>query len=409
MWLNSMHRCAGVHGAMSNLTGAQHKTSEQHIELGKSRVKKDNEDLMKLLTWFQIHDPFDINVGTLRSISSGITASEEGDINCDDAENVGKEIQKQNDNITVEDASIKRKARVKTLQSLQPGVKIDKKTVHIDPTILFTRLTAILQGEEDIAEQFRYELTPEPTSLFKEGMMRKVQKSNLRNYILDMVPSCECTDAEVCVVDGGALLHKVSWQSNSKYNEVANQYVSYVKTRYKKYAKVCVVFDGYTDEYSIKSQEHLRRTGLMSANINITSNMVVTTTREVFLKNQHNKEQFISLLSSHLEASGYEIVKSDGDADVLIVEKALENAVHSNVVVAADDTDILVLLVYHFNVELHNMYFSTEKKEQRKSKTLKWWSISSICERFPDKDTVLFGHAWSGCDTTSGTHNKGNR
>ena len=81
MWLNSMHRCAGVHNAMSNLTGAQHKTSEQHIELGKGRVKKDNEDLMKLLTWFQIHDPFDINLGTLRSISSGITASEEDGIN----------------------------------------------------------------------------------------------------------------------------------------------------------------------------------------------------------------------------------------------------------------------------------------------------------------------------------------
>ena len=46
----------------------------------------------------------------MRSISSGITGSEEGDINCDDAENVGREIQKQNDNITVADASIKRKA-----------------------------------------------------------------------------------------------------------------------------------------------------------------------------------------------------------------------------------------------------------------------------------------------------------
>ena len=39
-----------------------------------------------------------------------------------DAENVGRELQKQIDNITVEDASIKRKS---ILQSLQPEVNIE--------------------------------------------------------------------------------------------------------------------------------------------------------------------------------------------------------------------------------------------------------------------------------------------
>ena len=33
LWTNSMHRCASVHNAMSNLTGMQQKSSEQHVEL----------------------------------------------------------------------------------------------------------------------------------------------------------------------------------------------------------------------------------------------------------------------------------------------------------------------------------------------------------------------------------------
>ena len=75
------------------------------------------------------------------------------------------------DNICIEDAIIRSKDHVKTLESLCPGITKEKKAVHIDPVILFTRLTAILQQEECIAGHFCSELAPEPTSLFKDGMM----------------------------------------------------------------------------------------------------------------------------------------------------------------------------------------------------------------------------------------------
>ena len=52
-------------------------------------------------------------------------------------------------------------------------MKIGEKTINIDPLILFTRLTAIVHRERDPIEQFSYELTPEPSSLFKDGLMRK--------------------------------------------------------------------------------------------------------------------------------------------------------------------------------------------------------------------------------------------
>ena len=43
-WIHSMHACADVHNCMTELTNLQHKTSEQHTELGKNRIKRDNAD-----------------------------------------------------------------------------------------------------------------------------------------------------------------------------------------------------------------------------------------------------------------------------------------------------------------------------------------------------------------------------
>ena len=72
---------------------------------------------------------------------------------------------------SMEDASIKRKERVQTFEDLLPKTKIGNNTVTINPTILFSRLTALANFQSNVSENFCYELTPEPTSLFKQGMM----------------------------------------------------------------------------------------------------------------------------------------------------------------------------------------------------------------------------------------------
>ena len=407
MWVKTMHRCASVHNAMSDLTGLLHKTSEQHTELGQSRIKRDNADLQKIINWFCYHNPFSVEDPSLRSLSTGLTAMKENGINCDDADSVGRSIQKKLDNVCIEDAKFCRKDQVKTLDSLWPSITIRKKVVHIDPAILFTRLTAILQREECVAEHFKYELTPEPTALFKDGMMRKSNKSILRNAILDNVESDKVITARVCIVDGGALLHKVKWQPNSTFKGVVNTYSEYVRYRYKSYERCCVVFDGYSEDMSIKSTEHARR-GLQtaSANVTISERMTVTTTREMFLRNTSNKEQFIQLLGAHLEAGGVEVVYSRGDADVLIVEKALEKAISEEVVVSAEDTDVLVLLMSHWNETLHDIIFCAERKE-KPARVLKSYSLQELVGSCNYKEHILFAHAWTGCDSTSAMHRQG--
>ena len=54
LWVHSMHSCAGIHHAMTPVTGHHHNTSVQHEELGKSRIRRDFDDLQKILEWFEV-------------------------------------------------------------------------------------------------------------------------------------------------------------------------------------------------------------------------------------------------------------------------------------------------------------------------------------------------------------------
>ena len=92
-----------------------------------------------------------------------------------------------------------------------PGIKIGNSTVHIELMILFMRLIAIIQHDGNPANKFEHELTPEPTVLYHDGLPRKPNKSVLRNRPLDTIEPSTNVTAKTCVVDGGALLHKVKW------------------------------------------------------------------------------------------------------------------------------------------------------------------------------------------------------
>ena len=89
MWVHSAHTCGEVHNAMTTLTNHQHQTREQHIELGEARLKRDNNDLIKVQKWFERHNPFDESDANLKSIYSGIVASSNSGIICDVIEQVG--------------------------------------------------------------------------------------------------------------------------------------------------------------------------------------------------------------------------------------------------------------------------------------------------------------------------------
>ena len=92
------------------------------------------------------------------------------------------------------------------------------------------------------------------------------------------------------VLDGEALLHRVKWGKKMSYQEVAKQYVSYVRG---KCGESCVVFDGYEQRPTIKDHEHLRHVKKVCAEIQLSESMEAYKNQEVFLTNEKNKHQFI--------------------------------------------------------------------------------------------------------------------
>ena len=119
-------------------------------------------------------------------MSSGLTASFDG-VNCDQTEHVGAIIHSQLNNKGIVDASIKRSDQVRTLDYLQLGIQVEKKKVTINPTLLFTRLIAVVQREEDMFPFFRNELTSIRTSLFKDNYLRKTDKAQLSKALKNFV------------------------------------------------------------------------------------------------------------------------------------------------------------------------------------------------------------------------------
>ena len=117
-----------------------------------TRRERDMKSMDKILSWFDVHDPFLPMVQELRSLSTGLTASENDNINCDDAENVGYQLQKKLDGVCFEQVTMKRSEQIRSLACLQDAVKVDNEQVHINPLVLFGRLTTLAQRQEDIKE-----------------------------------------------------------------------------------------------------------------------------------------------------------------------------------------------------------------------------------------------------------------
>ncbi|KAK2717776.1 hypothetical protein QYM36_006537 [Artemia franciscana] len=90
--------------------------------------------------------------------------------------------------------------------------------------------------------------------------------------------------------------------------------------------------------------------------------MTLCMKKEEFLSCKTNKGRFLKLLGDHLEAVGFRIFHSEGNTDVLIVEKAVEAASLTDTIVVADDTDILVLVISRSDSRSGRLYFSPEAK-----------------------------------------------
>lgn len=171
-------------------------------------------------------------------------------------------MQRKLDGVCFKEISMKND-QIRSLTWLQDGVKVDNDKVQINPLVLFGWLTIFAQRQEDMKAQFHFELTPELSSLFKDGLVRNPTKSTLwthltRNAVTPKTPS------KNFVTVGETLMFKVQWLRNLSYCNLGNRYVNHLKTKHMNF-DIHVVFDGYSDPLSTKAHEHLWRGAILSA------------------------------------------------------------------------------------------------------------------------------------------------
>ena len=107
------------------------------------------------------------------------------------------------------------------------------------------------------------------------------------------------------------------------------------------------------------------------------------------------------------EEIGAEVIKASEDADIIIVNTAInKSAEYKAVKIVGEDTDLLVLLTQYCG-NISNVYLEKRVKKKQ-SKTVYKTVYSPENFSYPKlKKIIAFLHAFAGCDTTSAFYLKG--
>ncbi|GBM41257.1 hypothetical protein AVEN_180549-1 [Araneus ventricosus] len=166
------------------------------------------------------------------------------------------------------------------------------------------------------------------------------------------------------------------------------------------------VFDGYSDyTKNIKVAEQRRHSTKSSSSSDVLFDrfMTVTTNQHQFLANTHNKSRLISMLSEKLKAADIFVKQANNDADVLIIETALEKFNKNTTIIVGKYVDLLIILTARTPTD-RIIYFLKPGKAQIETKMYSSQSLTSYpkCQAH-----ILFLHAITGCYTTSAFFKRG--
>jgi 5'-3' exonuclease len=398
VWVMASPVCAEVNNALQHLTDVMYVTSEQHKDLSKSRQKNDVADTQKMLEFLHERDPFQDD-DTLHNIFTGIVA--QTTVNVDEAKTVGERLLGQMSGKRVLEYSFKKKGQAITMDS-ESAMKTPDGDINIDPQLLFQRL--VIAGTEvgDLSKALLCELCAYPPSLFESKYaLLSANKPALASAIKSLAPADTAQPSDIqYVLDGGALLQRIPWQSGEQYKDILDRYLKYVS---RHYGHAIVVFDGYREGPSTKDCAHQKRGERPSVKVSFSQTMTLSVKKEEFLRNKENKQQFIDILGKKLEESHCEVLHASGDADLLIATTAVCSSSKSNTVLVGEDTDLLILLCYYFRKNTaHSLYLMSEPKKGSLNPR-QYLDIGKVREALGDTvcENILFIHAYLGCDTTS--------
>ena len=109
-----------------------------------------------------------------------------------------------------------------------------------------------------------------------------------------------------------------------------------------------------SDENTKEPEQRRRKVmTIPCADLKIQPKTPIPQNKPSFLSNKRNKQNLINLLYTYLQSSDISVVHAgdEGDADVIVVAKALEFAEQDKVCVYCEDTDVLLILIYHSKIQ----------------------------------------------------------
>ena len=121
--------------------------------------------------------------------------------------------------------------------------------------------------------------------------------------------------------------------------------------------------------------------------------------KEDLLSRHCNKQSLIDTVTDKLKKKGCTVVNTESDADVDIVKTAIMSSKSQSTTLIGEDTDLLILLLYHAETNGKDLYFCSDKATIHK--------VYDICQmtKVMGRDVLcsqlLFIHSFTGCDTTS--------
>jgi hypothetical protein len=183
LWVSTMHHMANIHAGVTSLLNLDRLSDDlHHKQSNKAHTKRENIDTAKICGWFESLNPFDFIDSRLRTLWSGVADSDDGD-KVDSAIEVEIDIRNKLKSASSTDVVMPKTYEITILSKLTKHISAGCKNLNIDVRVLFNRLLIIITRSTDLESYFSYELTPEPTSLFKDGLMRKADKAKLKNEL----------------------------------------------------------------------------------------------------------------------------------------------------------------------------------------------------------------------------------
>ena len=335
----------------------------------------------------------------LVSFLTGFISRKGDGVNPEETIDVGNTIQKKLD-AKVPSTTVERKLKVKSLANLRRLVSGSDGTAPINTLKYFNCLVLFAQREDNLESSFGfYELTPIPMSLLseKDQLMHEGDKATFAKLCLkdkiDLSDNSQDIDIDTAVIDGGWLLRQCAWGKGDKWRDIIDKYYPRVKYLGRSVNNTVVVFDGY--ENLTNDHTHRRHQKQFCHDIRLREDMIPYTTKEKFLSNSSNKSALVSMISTKLSVSNISSICCRDDADTTTLKESLQYSLLGNVGVVAEDVDILIIMIHHFDINIH--------KEIRILTSKEYYSVNEIVNNLtPDEKLwILFCHSFSGCDTVS--------